>query len=406
MLVFIQSGSSDVLTRELRTATRSRLSANCKPRVTQQASIPPIHSEYCPAVMTKPHVVVIGAGVIGLTAALELSRDHEVTVLATHLPGDWAIEYASPRAGAHFRPTPAQTEAEKLEHAFMRETYRKLQDISASDVSAGVKFVAAVEYFDKAVSPADKDMFAAWPNYRMLEPSELPAVGSIKEGLTYTAWVLNSPVYLEWLQRKAQEQGAVLKRATVTAVAEAVFIASEHRRELPVPKTVVNASGVGFADANCFPSRGQFILLENDFDRTISHHCADGHATVVIPRPGQGGTVVGGTKEPNNWSPYNSDAAIQAILQRVESICPDLRRGRAQDERKELRVREAYVGRRPMRRGGLRLETETMEIVETADDGMAGRTRELRVVHCYGAGPNGYKISWGAAKKVVDMVQA
>ncbi|KAG5927357.1 hypothetical protein E4U42_002334 [Claviceps africana] len=377
--------------------------------------------------MAKSHVVVIGgariqatdtktiftdailrAGVIGLTAALEISRDHDVTIVATHLPGDWAIEYASPRAGAHFRPTPVQTEADKLEHAFMCETYSKLRDISASDESAGVRFIAAVEYFDKEVPLSDKNMFSAWPNYRRLQASELPAVASIKEGLTYTAWVLNSPVYLDWLQRKVREQGVVLKRATVSAVAEAVFVASDHRKELPVPSTVVNASGTGFADGDCFPSRGQFILLDNDFDRTISHHCADGHATVVIPRPGAGGTVVGGTKEPNNWSPYNSHAAIEAILQRVGSICPDLARGRVEKEGEGegLRVREAYVGRRPMRRGGLRLEQEMMEFVETADDGMASRTRELRVVHCYGAGPNGYKISWGAARKVAEMVRA
>jgi D-amino-acid oxidase len=46
------------------------------------------------------------AGVIGLTAAMLLSRDKRfsVTVVAKHMPGDYDIEYASPWAGANYLP--------------------------------------------------------------------------------------------------------------------------------------------------------------------------------------------------------------------------------------------------------------------------------------------------------------
>ncbi|KAL7627832.1 D-amino acid oxidase, partial [Parahypoxylon ruwenzoriense] len=53
-----------------------------------------------------PNIVVIGAGVSGLTSAYLLSKekDNVVTVVAKHMPGDYDIEYASPIAGANVLP--------------------------------------------------------------------------------------------------------------------------------------------------------------------------------------------------------------------------------------------------------------------------------------------------------------
>jgi len=46
---------------------------------------------------SKSHIVVIGAGVTGLTTAAFLAEaGHEVTVVAAHVPGDSSIEYTSP----------------------------------------------------------------------------------------------------------------------------------------------------------------------------------------------------------------------------------------------------------------------------------------------------------------------
>ena len=46
---------------------------------------------------SKPHIVVLGAGVTGLTSALFLAEaGYEVTVVAAHVPGDSSIEYTSP----------------------------------------------------------------------------------------------------------------------------------------------------------------------------------------------------------------------------------------------------------------------------------------------------------------------
>jgi D-amino-acid oxidase len=50
-------------------------------------------------------IVILGAGVIGLTSSLVLTHAYPsatITVVAKHFPGDRSIEYASPWAGANW----------------------------------------------------------------------------------------------------------------------------------------------------------------------------------------------------------------------------------------------------------------------------------------------------------------
>lgn len=49
-----------------------------------------------------------------------------------------------------------------------------------------------------------------------------------------------------------------------------------------------------------------------------------------------------------------------------------------------------------MRKGGLCLEQA--DLITNSDQ------LPLPLIHCYGAGASGYKISWGVAKRVHDLV--
>lgn len=57
-----------------------------------------------------------------------------------------------------------------------------------------------------------------------------------------------------------------------------------------------------------------------------------------------------------------------------------------------------------MRKGGLRLEAESSSYTQTKTDGLKIEAIPLKIVHCYGAGGNGYKLSWGTARRVVELV--
>ncbi|OAA40104.1 FAD dependent oxidoreductase superfamily [Beauveria brongniartii RCEF 3172] len=341
---------------------------------------------------SKHHVAVIGAGVIGLSITLHLiRRGYTVTVATRELPGDWDIDYASP---PRRRPLSAQ------------ELKRIAGDPDIED--AGVAFITAVEYFDTTPTEDELDMFAVWPEYRLLEPDEMPTEGTakgIKAGLTYSAWVIDTLAYLGWLQGQAESLGAIFVRSRLGAVQEAAFVAQEHRPDLAMPKIVVNASGTGFGDTKCFPTRSQYMLISNSYHSTVSHHSADGHTTVVIPRP-FGGTVIGGTIEPHNWSPNNSRLAIEKILRRVAAVCPDLLQAPADDPSllPAINVRQAYIGRIPMRKGGLRLEKEVITINLPSEDSLDNELSSMSIVHCYGAGPNGFKIGWAIASRATSLV--
>lgn len=55
--------------------------------------------------MSKQEFVILGAGVLGLTTALELHGRHpgcEITIVAKFVPGDRSVEYCSPWAGANW----------------------------------------------------------------------------------------------------------------------------------------------------------------------------------------------------------------------------------------------------------------------------------------------------------------
>jgi D-amino-acid oxidase len=137
----------------------------------------------------------------------------------------------------------------------------------------------------------------------VLPARELPGNGrgEIKWGCEYRAWILNSPVYLTWLERKLQLRGVTIVRHALGAIEEAVFVArSELDKPELEPLAVVNASGMGFADPERYPSREQFLLVSNSCSETISHHGADGTSTVIIPRPLDGGTLIGGSKGESN----------------------------------------------------------------------------------------------------------
>lgn len=192
----------------------------------------------------------------------------------------------------------------------MRETYAHFEELAVQHPESGISFVSSVEYFDSVDLGSILDPesgYVDWPEFRIIPKEEYPAKHeSVRLGVSYRGWVLNSPVYLQWLKAKAEGLGVCFVKKQVSTHEDAIKVlsskygaCSHHKRSQII---VVNATGRGLQDPASFPSRGQFVHVSNECSRTISHHWADGSSTVIIPRPLGGGTIVGGTKEPNEWS--------------------------------------------------------------------------------------------------------
>lgn len=137
---------------------------------------------------------------------------------------------------------------------------------------------------------------------------------------------------------------------------------------------------------------GQTCLVANPCSKTITQQNTDGTWTFIIPRGFNGGTVIGGTKVPHDWSTKPSLEIRNELLQKAAKMYPEIL-----NERGEFDVITDIIGRRPTRLGGMRIEIESRSIE-------GGENQ--RVVHAYGAGGRGYEMSWGVAEDVKELVES
>ncbi|KAL4930972.1 FAD-dependent oxidoreductase [Aspergillus undulatus] len=332
-------------------------------------------------------IVVVGAGVIGLSTALQLQEQlapHQKILLAAR---DWpfttSINYASPWAGAHYRPVPGNTPQALREETQARRTYAHLKH-EATIPASGVEWVEGIEHLEdpprEYLAENALDNYTHLEGFRKLTDNELPT--GVKWGVRYMTFTINSPVYCAYLLRRFILRGGETKETALVNVDEAFYLA-------PNVRTVVNCSGtgIGMGDSKSFIIRGQTCLVRNPVNVTLTRQNSDGTWSFCIPRPLEGGTIIGGTKQVNDWDPNPSLATRETLLRNATKWFPF-----AEGSKKEFDVIRDIVGRRPAREGGMRIEREEV-----------GQRRT--VVHGYGAAGRGFEISWGVAEDVVKLVK-
>lgn len=131
---------------------------------------------------------------------------------------------------------------------------------------------------------------------------------------------------------------------------------------------------------------GQTCLVANACPATVTRQNADGSWTFSVPRNFDGGTIIGGTKEPNNWDSKPSLEVRETLLRKFTATYPQILGSEG-----KFTVMKDIVGRRPTRKGGMRLEAENL-------DG------NKRIIHAYGLGGRGYELSWGVADEVARLL--
>lgn len=335
----------------------------------------------------KAAVVVVGAGVIGLTTAIELAEDRPVTIMAE----DFGPASASVKATAVWHVYLVPETKQVL--GWAASTLDRLVRIAATEPEAGVEVIRGVELFRRrsATIPA----WASIPPYfRMLEESELEAFNTFSSAVLQDpalAVVAASPVrwgyrisapaadmrtYLIWLMDKAERAGARFEQ-----------------RHLDSPddvdaQLVINCSGFGarelVGDTDFEPYKGQYFVLLDDGGAPLEYIGDDDFPTgmtYVIRRAGE--VLVGGTAEPGredlhptlNWAALSKRAGLYVPWVSTKT---------------EADIERIVVGIRPVRRAGVRLESE--------------RSRGRTLIHNYGHGGSGFSLSWGCASSVRSLV--
>lgn len=172
--------------------------------------------------------------------------------MAREFPSNESINYASPWAGAHYRPVPGSSAQVIREASQAHRTYDYLKRVAADEPGAGIQFIKGIEHLE--APPAEyldaqsvRNVYSSMDDFRLLTKDELP--GGVKWGAEYGTWVINSPVYCAHLLRKFILKGGQTKQYTLATIKEAFSLTRG-------VKTVVNCSGLGFEDPDCFIIRG------------------------------------------------------------------------------------------------------------------------------------------------------
>ncbi|MFF3753492.1 FAD-dependent oxidoreductase [Streptomyces sp. NPDC002018] len=350
-------------------------------------------------------IVVVGAGVIGLTTAVRLLELGARVALVT----DEALPArTSSVAAAVWYPTgmPATPEVT----AWASATYAELSR-QAADRVPGVTLGPCRMYVTEG--GAEPPWWApAVPGLRRLRTGEEAgaATGAARgaatagtttaggtgtdpgtgtgtgtgvrtarwtDGWAFDAPTVHMPVYLGWLARRFRRAGGVLLHRRINHLAEAAAWAP----------LVVNAAGLGAGslcgDDTLSPVRGQLVLVANPGLRTslrVQDH-PDGY-TYIHPR--ENDVVLGGTFDLGRWDPTPDPATAAAILARCTALEPRLT---------GAPVLAHPVGLRPHRPAGVRLER---------DDRLLPAAR---VLHNYGHGGSGVTLSWGCADEVARLAR-
>lgn len=258
-----------------------------------------------------------------------------------------------------------------------------------------MKLVTGVEYLDRPgegeLGMRDGDVYAGiGDGFRVLKrEGEGGWMEGVRWGCEYGTYCVNVPVYCGWLMRGFEGRGGKILKRGIGGAMEA-FDVDRSNGVGGEASTVVNCSGTNFGqDPKVKIIRGQTVLVKNPYHRTVTRQYADGRWATLIPRPLDGGTIVGVSKEISDAEEKARPETRQLLLEQSVECFPDF-----VQKVEDFEVICDNVGRRPFREGGLRMEVEELE------DG------RKRIVHGYGAGGRGYELSWTVAERLVELVSS
>ncbi|NMO54693.1 FAD-binding oxidoreductase [Actinoplanes sp. TBRC 11911] len=295
-------------------------------------------------------VVVVGGGIIGLTAARRLQqRGADVTIWTAHDVRDTVSSVAA----AVWYPT--HTDDDPRVRRWAASAYREFM----RQADAGVPGVMVRHTRMVLRSP-----LAALPWWARSIGDAVLAGGELR----FSAPLVEMDTYLAWLLSQLVDGGATVVRRRPVSLAAASAAA-------PI---VVNATGLAArelcGDTAVYPVRGHIVLADNP-GLVESVRDEDNPAGLTYVHPRGDDVVLGGTFEEGLSSVAPDPVEAAAIVRRCGAVVPEL---------SGVRVRGSRIGLRPARRGGPRVEAEG------------------QVIHAYGHGGAGVTLSWGCADDVAS----
>lgn len=309
-------------------------------------------------------VIVVGAGVVGLSVAYELARaGHQVRIVAD---ADTADTVSAVSAALWF---PYRSERSADADLLLERSLVRFEELLSVPETGVVRRSGTV--LERTPDP-DRSWASLFPDAVEVTPDRLPA--GVLSGVRVALPFITVPDYLPWLLGRVRDLGVALERRAVTAVAELTGSAD----------AVVVAAGLRSGellgdDRSLVPVRGQIVRLSNPgLTDWITDEDNPGGLTYVFPRNVDvvaGGVAVEGSSD----ATVHEDVAA-AILARVTQLVPEL-------------AGERVLGHA----AGLRPARPTIRV-----EPVPGHA--VPVVAAYGHGGAGVTLSWGTAERVATLL--
>jgi D-amino-acid oxidase len=313
----------------------------------------------------QPRVVVVGAGVIGLTSAVRLAEaGHRVQVVAREtLSGT-----RSANAGAIWGPYVINDSRVVRWSLCSYEEFSVLEQ----DQRSGVSMLPGAE---ASMAPAEPPPWVpGLQDFRLVGAAELPA--GYVAGWHYLAPAIDMPAFLEYLTDSLSRLGVGIEvlRSPLRTMDELASLS-------PV---VVNCTGYGakslVPDDELYPVRGQLLETENPgiADTWFSDYPESQTPTYFIAHRGH--VIMGGTIDPHATDLTPDLGVAEKLRERCAVAEPKLRTAAFRRHRVDLRPSRPSVRLERVVHGG------------------------TTVVHNYGHGGSGVTLSWGCADDVVEVL--
>jgi D-amino-acid oxidase len=308
-------------------------------------------------------ILVIGAGVIGLTSAVCIADAGLRVRVRTARPPE---QTTSRVAGAVWASSVAEPAADVRRWASdSLQGFRALAQASDSGVRIAQGRIAS----RRSAEPPSP---ARFPGVEIDSSDRLP--DGFLSAFAVELPLIDMPRYLGYLSERLADAGVAVEVRAVGSLAEVA-------EQTP---TIVNCAGIGArelaSDPTLRPVRGEHLVVENPGVEDFFVEEPRSREWVSFFPHGER-IVLGGNAREDDWSLEPDRTSAKAILDRCARVEPALN---------AARLIEHQVGLRPAR-ARIRLEREQLGAAT--------------LIHNYGHGASGVSLSWGCAKDVLALAQ-
>lgn len=325
------------------------------------------------------HFGIVGAGVVGLTTALQLQDEFpnaQVSIIADKYENDTTSSVA---AGI-FRPGNGFVGPNKeITRKWIHDAYNYWDKIRMSSDAplAGVTQLSGYIFSTKNAAMTRNALLEdLLPVYRRATEEELDlCLGGWKYGSFFTTCLTECKLFLPYATQKFQAAGGKFINTRLDSLTK-----TPEKYDV-----LVNCTGLGARelckDEHVVPVRGQILKVRAPWIKMAFYGDYD---TYIIP--GFEAVTLGGCRQLDSWNTDVCKYDGMAIRERCYGMLPSL---------KKAEVLREVVGLRP-HRSSVRVETELLEDA-------SGRL--VKVVHNYGHGGYGVTTAPGTSQYAVQLVR-